>query len=96
MQCFGSFTQSVLQRNLCHANQPMGGVNANPLSRQAQCEEKFSSSNKANQKFRKFLILNLRTWHFPELWMKDSSARSEAVMNEINASRFYVDRAKKN
>ena len=26
--------QSVLQRNLCHASHPIGGVRANPLSRE--------------------------------------------------------------
>ena len=33
MQLWGSFSQSVLQRNLSQANQPMGGVRARPLSR---------------------------------------------------------------
>lgn len=32
MQLSGSFLQSVLQRKRSHANQPMGGVLANPFS----------------------------------------------------------------
>jgi len=34
MQLSGSFTQSVLHRNLSHESQPIGGVLASPLSRQ--------------------------------------------------------------
>ena len=58
MQCFGSFTQSMLHRNLSHANQPMGGVKANPLSRQIQNEEKCSNSNQASTN--SILILNIK------------------------------------
>lgn len=33
MQFFGSFVQSMSQRNRSHANQPIGGVLISPLSR---------------------------------------------------------------
>ena len=36
MQCFGSFLQSVLHLNRCHASQPIGGVSASPLFRASQ------------------------------------------------------------
>ena len=83
MQCFGSFTQSMLQRNLSPANQPMGGVTANPLWRQIQNEERCSSSNQANTNSIPFLnIKKLVLWqicnhilyfHSPSDWLKSSS-----------------------
>ncbi len=33
MQLYGSLSQSVLHLNLSQANQPMGGVRANPFSK---------------------------------------------------------------
>jgi hypothetical protein len=35
IQFSGSFTQSVLHLNLSHVSQPIGGVNAKPLSSEA-------------------------------------------------------------
>ncbi len=45
MQFLGSFRQSVLHRNLCQANQPMGGVRARPLSKQIPLGIEFSRKN---------------------------------------------------
>lgn len=56
MQLSGSFLQSVLHLNLSHANHPIGGVKANPLSNPDIFPNRHSTNTVQKQDFQDAII----------------------------------------